>query len=44
MRKINRNLRRSKNKSLRIVCWYDNEYGYTSRIVDLLNSINNYSF
>ena len=34
----------TKNKSLRIVCWYDNEYGYTSRIVDLLNSINNYSF
>ena len=26
-------------KHLRVVCWYDNEWGYSSRIVDLINKL-----
>ena len=27
------------NKHVRVVCWYDNEWGYSNRVVDLINKL-----
>ena len=27
------------NKHVRVVCWYDNEWGYSNRVVDLINCL-----
>ena len=30
----------TKDNNLRLFIWYDNEYGYSSRVLDLINNLN----